>query len=781
MSADLFSFKSEEQLRQAIAKLLVRIPGIHGVQITHGSQEYGKDIIFWSSGPLGENVLCACVIKNSRIGGSVDRSADARVVCIQAQQALDTAFIDSKGSEQFVRRAYVISPEPISQSAMNSIKGLLRERAGAIEFIPGERLFELVRTYWPDFLVEEFAALDHHLQQLAEQNLATDLREVSKSYGLPAPEQAEEIIYVPRKFFRTIKIFPDDLLVEPVPGVHRLQALWTDQSLSRIINFLSDLGQDLNHLYSWALFRDVPEAVGKLAENDLASLRSDLLNLSRSLKSALILAQGQSSIDKINLSKKEERKYKLELPGKIISTAEAIGSPIHRYLKPLREAVRASMQLMSMARDFDGDVLQTKVARTAAALTDCLAAAPAPLVEGDTSMEFVASEDDIQNSACSWFIVGPAGYGKTSFCRWRALVDAQRYRSGEAKIFPVYVPLSILARRDAKSYQDAFLRTAGRSALFPENLNKSFPAREARIRLYLDGLDEISDSTKRRQIAELARQAEADGIQIILTSRDYIYMPELQWLMRVVIGLLHEDAQRELVARVLHNVTLIDKFYEQLKDGALGELMGVPLLARLILLVFRQTGDLPESRTRLYSTFADLLNGGWDLAKGLLRPTRFGPAIKNFALCRLAGAAHKERKRHFNVSMLEESIKMVATALNEQDVILLRSELLRDGLLSRSGRTFYFSHLSFQEFLCASYYHGSPDRVGIEDALAAFLRGDDWWREVLNFYIGLSTNPPDLSRWLAVRLKPAPDANRAQEVWEAFRRTFPQFDLYLDV
>src|SRR5262245_59600179 len=134
---ELFKFSSEGQLRQVIVKLLMRMPDIYDVQLTHGTQEYGKDIVFWSDGPLGEPVPCACVIKNGRIGGSADRPGDARVVCVQAEQALDTPFTDPYGAEQMVPRVYVISPEAISQTAMNSIRGLLRSRAGSIVFIPG--------------------------------------------------------------------------------------------------------------------------------------------------------------------------------------------------------------------------------------------------------------------------------------------------------------------------------------------------------------------------------------------------------------------------------------------------------------------------------------------------------------------------------------------------------------------------------------------------------------------------------------------------------------------
>lgn len=48
------TFPNEAVLQQALAKLLSKIPGHSGVQILQGSQEIGKDLIFYSPGAFGE-------------------------------------------------------------------------------------------------------------------------------------------------------------------------------------------------------------------------------------------------------------------------------------------------------------------------------------------------------------------------------------------------------------------------------------------------------------------------------------------------------------------------------------------------------------------------------------------------------------------------------------------------------------------------------------------------------------------------------------------------------
>src|SRR5437879_3250843 len=62
-------FPSEALLQQAIAGLLTRMPDTSGVQILQGSQEFGKDLIFYHRGGFDEQTLCACVVKNTKITG----------------------------------------------------------------------------------------------------------------------------------------------------------------------------------------------------------------------------------------------------------------------------------------------------------------------------------------------------------------------------------------------------------------------------------------------------------------------------------------------------------------------------------------------------------------------------------------------------------------------------------------------------------------------------------------------------------------------------------------
>ena len=101
----MLSFTSEELLRQALAGLLTKMPGVYGIQLLHGAAECGKDLIFYTQGALEEEMACACVVKNARISGCVDDNLGARNVLTQVEQALDTPFLNGSGVEVVVCRA----------------------------------------------------------------------------------------------------------------------------------------------------------------------------------------------------------------------------------------------------------------------------------------------------------------------------------------------------------------------------------------------------------------------------------------------------------------------------------------------------------------------------------------------------------------------------------------------------------------------------------------------------------------------------------------------------
>jgi hypothetical protein len=162
------TFPSEYVLQQALAKLLSKIPNHTGVQILQGSNEFGKDIIFYTPAAFGQKDLNACVVKNTRITGSASTNVGARTVFNQAQQALDTSLHDENGREQRVKRVFIITPYPIPPQTVASIAGAIHDSNERVQFVSGASLLELFKLYWPEYLAEEFSLIQTYADDLTQ-------------------------------------------------------------------------------------------------------------------------------------------------------------------------------------------------------------------------------------------------------------------------------------------------------------------------------------------------------------------------------------------------------------------------------------------------------------------------------------------------------------------------------------------------------------------------------------------------------------------------------------
>ena len=172
-------FANEGLLQQAVSGLLSRMPENSRVQILQGPQEYGKDIIFYTKGGFGEQILCACVVKNTAVTGTVGSGRGARTVFLQAEQAFDTPHVDESGNDVRVSRVYIVTTFPMRPETIHSIDGKLKERAGQISFIDGPILLKLFREYWPDYIADEFGQLQTRLEIAS--------RKISHEHALDLP------------------------------------------------------------------------------------------------------------------------------------------------------------------------------------------------------------------------------------------------------------------------------------------------------------------------------------------------------------------------------------------------------------------------------------------------------------------------------------------------------------------------------------------------------------------------------------------------------------------
>jgi len=758
------AFPSEAELRGAVADLLAQLPTAVDVRITHGAQEYGKDIVFRSRGGMLESLVCACVIKNSKISGSVDSNQGAMTVLHQAKQCLTHPYLNSRGEEERIDRVYIISPHECSQITMKSIEGELEHRSGQVVFVCGRNLLELFESHLPGFLLLQSGFLSRYLTLLKAQ-LEEDsaLVHLAFRHGILAKaKKSTARVYVRPCFhkelseFEVVKLAPTDLdTLESVvthSAVQELQA-----ALEQRILLIRSLGQ------SWELppkggpLTALAGVLGQLNESISAGWDSAYSEYCASTKAKKGRPLGQNQVA-------------LQMTSATVLTAEA-----RKVVAASNQVISDFVQTIGRANEYAKQDHPDPMAALRSSgflehgrVWDAARPTASPVRIKKRGHVLKFSEELLLQYDGDLMITAPAGYGKTSYCRWSALHDGERFAAGESTVVPVYVPLNQLARSEITSFDEMFLRDAELRAIAH---TRRQGVSENRLRLYLDGLDEIPRERQAPLIElALAGKKEHPNMQVILTARDHVFGPWLARLPRVSLSELSEAQVRELVSALLDNDSArTSEFFAQLKSvPVLQPLMRIPLMGTLVVAVFRNLTTLPEGKAELYRIFVDLLCGGWDVAKGVKRESEFGSAIKLRVLMRFASVLHEARTRVGTIAPFKSVINETAHALSDQCEALL-GDMIQDGLLVRNGSTFSFAHLSFQEYLSARDL-ADPTNKKREDALRRYLEGDDWWGEVMAFYVALSKRPRDMEAWLANNERYTIDQSRRLDVHEVRRR-----------
>jgi hypothetical protein len=752
------AFESEDVLRKAIESLLAKIPTLSGVQRTHGTQEYGKDIIFYGPGALSETRLHACLVKNTPITGNVDSNAGARNVLFQAQQALDTPFVNSKGDTERVEQVYVMCPHDLPQTTLNSIAGQLNF-SGQATFFCGHKLLKLFEDHWPEFLVFDSDLLPAYLnslQAVLEKN--TDLTNVVFRHSIlgDISKQLSDI-YVKPRFKQDLQEFA--LSETPIPNISEVEAPITFQRIKELAEEIGATGKVLDTL---SIERERVNATRtKQMAGELHSLAKRLV---KAWEDAYAPYKLRPSVEKskvtggrgrLRYGKGDEhlgpQKSEMQL---ILENGKTLHEQCDSIIKEATPIIEEFRTRVSRSNSFVAgndstspiETLQKEEYRVYCSVQENSRLNPKVLSATTVPRTLEFPEDLLSKHSGPLLITAPAGFGKTTFCKWNTLTDAERFIKRESSVLPVFVPLHQFAQGPLSSFQDAFLK--------PPEIRKILEGKKTeqdasfRMRFYLDGLDEVPSVERQHELLELARtfMLSERNVDIILTAREHVF--GLGWLSRVRLRELDQNGIGELVSKWLeHNESEVRAFFEQLSAvPSLDRLMEIPLLGTLIISVYRKQKKLPESKIRLYEIFVELLSGGWDIAKDVKRKTQFGSTIKLAVLGHLATLLHFNGKRHFEESLFRTAVKDTLPKTAEQWEILL-NELIQDCLLSPVGRSYTFYHQSFQEYFAAQDLRDPSGKKQVK-ILRWFLKGDDWWKEVLGFYVGIAGNPAGLKEWV---------------------------------
>jgi hypothetical protein len=370
-------------------------------------------------------------------------------------------------------------------------------------------------------------------------------------------------------------------------------------------------------------------------------------------------------------------------------------------------------------------------------------------MDGGHSTHLFELNDRIQRVV----LLGAPGTGKSTACRalmlWHArdpgrcvpfLVSAREFA-------PVIPPPRPVADHIAHTVESVF------QVPVPDGAITRLLA-EGRALVIIDGLDELPGAAARAtaEIIELFCR-EFPTARVLVTSRPPGYLqaqldPEQFQLYQLTA--FSRDQVTEYVYRWLSSgpgeasERWLAAFVTE--TGWLREISANPLLLTMICQLYTSTGSIPCNRADLLAQMSALLISGWDQIRGIgMEPAAPGvvaPALQYMA-CHMLDEGLPEITGHHALSLLTRFLAQALpvpgqAAATAQSILTYsrdRTWILREAGHTSDGDSLYqFTHLTFLEYLAASYL---ADRPGTARQLALRLTAP-WWRFAAELVIDIA-------------------------------------------
>ncbi|HUN31865.1 MAG TPA: NACHT domain-containing protein [Trebonia sp.] len=356
-------------------------------------------------------------------------------------------------------------------------------------------------------------------------------------------------------------------------------------------------------------------------------------------------------------------------------------------------------------------------------------------------------------------VVGPAGAGKSLLLKNSMLIWAgnARMRPGHRgdRRLPVLVELHRCNDSEADIAQ-LVLEELDRNQVRRPKSFVDRAVRDGRLRLLLDGLDEVSKDRQQRVVTMIRDFARSNpACQIVVTCRDAVYYGQLTPEFPHVVRIAELDDAS--IRRLLGNWEDIDR---PDVDNLVGTLRANPqlmhlarspllltMIAYLYVSKFAKSGrSLPGSRVTFYETAITHLLGRDQFLARAGSLSAYDAGDKMAALQRIAATMQDsaagglgDRKEITQVEAIAAT-RSVLPDLNLDEgnakplflEIVDRSQLMIS--LDQQRSSYSFRHLTLQEFLAARELADRPD-----DLLHGYMNDPDGWREVVKLWCGVTT------------------------------------------
>jgi hypothetical protein len=389
-------------------------------------------------------------------------------------------------------------------------------------------------------------------------------------------------------------------------------------------------------------------------------------------------------------------------------------------------------------------------------------------------------------------ILGDPGSGKSTLLRFLTLAGIseplqQRYNAEPDERLPIFITLRRYADELKTRANLSLIKYIQESVQADFNLNSAdqeffeYYLESGQAMLFFDGLDELPGSHFKEKVRDQIRTliTSSPGNTTIVTSRIVGYDNPFRFdekefthhrLTRLRLPEMKQFVEDWYRVRIENerdrsdHVQSLVRILENPEQKAIYDLAENPLLLTIIALVHRIDGVLPDARVVLYKICTETLLESWhrwkfrDLeAKNRGREERRNKqrmeAIAQWMQTRSVGTGKTQRAvvpyadlSKFLTAYIKTNEKQVDPNDEPEDLAneFLRFVKKRAGLLVELGDNQYsFVHLTFQEYLTASYIKTNSELEGIaktwENIKEIFY--EPRWHEVIRLLIaGLDSN-----------------------------------------
>lgn len=359
-------------------------------------------------------------------------------------------------------------------------------------------------------------------------------------------------------------------------------------------------------------------------------------------------------------------------------------------------------------------------------------------------------------------ILGHPGSGKTTLAKYFTLCFADNRAKKNLGLSQELLPLLLFLREidPSKTLVENLLAVLQKYDLgLDEPFFKSY-LEKGRAIVLLDGLDEVPTEEKRAAVSRWIHHQHLafPACPLIVTSRFSGYRGEAVLQEGAYLRLDIQDFNLKEVRQFIENwLTAVethlhddskhwrteaksraDDLCRRIEENpTLRELAVNPLMLQIIALVHRDRGTLPERRVELYQECTDVLLERWDATKGLqvlLSAAQARQLLQPVALWMHSVENRREVSKAEVLGFISPKIPQIKAGIDPE--ALLQSWQERSGIFKGEGDTYFFHHLSFQEYLSAEQIRNTRQ---VNILIKYFDQA--WWRETTLLAMGL-TNPP---------------------------------------